>query len=536
MRASAGIPHLTESRAERMDAFARYAAHLPWFNVHALHMLYLNVFEKHDPLGKLEYGPETTMHEFKLQAYKERMITCADLINAPCVQPVIQDIFVIRPEIQDALRNQFDPGIAREIARFMLAYGFEHKRWFIGPRYLEAYRISANTILDPAREGARITRHIVQQLNQIPQMEGKRNRIAYYLNWLESNTTSPEQEQLMELLRYLQGDTNATASQIAEAASDAESVKVKLPREVREAIVAEVQKGAQDAASRTLYLLAIGIDRYADTRIAPLHAAQSDAERFRNYLSENRHEEASLHHVTMYNATATREAVIEQIKSVGQQLQPGDTFVFYFAGYGCTEDLPGGASNIAQQSVPTKMAPLETAPDRVLVLHDTDADTPGLAMDELEYLLTQFPQECTCVSILDCDFERKILVEEVEGLTARSLPWAARPRSATEWVWNDDDAPTLYTQPDYRGMVLHATGLDGNAYEDDDGGCFTRTMLKDLMQNSNDRNYAQLCFHHSDALMRQTQQQPYCEARGDLSVQEGFLGGFLRSDIKPPAA
>ena len=370
---SVGMPHISSLRKERLDRFADYVSVLPWFNVNVLHKLYMNVFEALERLEIVEKD-----------RYKWRAIVCGDLVHSTYVLRVSYNVFVIQPEIQDALRAriQKEENVIEFIADFMLAYVEECQGHFIGPKYQESFRIEANLILDPTREAGRITKHIADRLNQVSDFGQKKNSVAYFLNILQKSNPSPEQEQLIEFLKgYQKFDPEKEISDEWKNLKNKndgqnETITIKLPRQIKKSILEEIQEKIDATNISTLHAVIVGIDNYIAKDIFPLDSAEKDANAIHEYLLNNRNEQMGFKPDVILGVRATKKEVLESLFQSVNQCVEHDHLLFYFAGYGAMESDQRNQlytqSNIGEQNIAVEQSGFNSLNgERALVCHDT---------------------------------------------------------------------------------------------------------------------------------------------------------------------
>ena len=87
------------------------------------------------------------------------------------------------------------------------------------------------------------------------------------------------------------------------------------------------------------WLFVIGIDKYQNWRAWPeLDCAVSDVKAVRDVLTQRYH----IDHVEeLYDAHATRTALYDKLRWLGQNTKPGDSLMIYYAGHGQLDDFEG---------------------------------------------------------------------------------------------------------------------------------------------------------------------------------------------------
>jgi hypothetical protein len=359
---SSGMPHLSEERRARIDAFAPYVSVLPWFNIDVLHKLYINIFAPTYPPAKQETGDE---------AYAGRAIACADLLQSTWVKRIDYNVFTLLPEKRDALRTTFldQPEVMKQLGEFMLSYAIACRHQFPGLRYLEVYRIEGNLIVNPLAEADRIAQHVSRQLSRNSNSGNLQPSVAYYLNILDRNDQSIGNETLKTFLKGLDSYLNKDEEQAGrewEQLPDKEqtegtSITIKLPQKVRRAIVEKIGRPPEEPQlSRSIYAIIVGINDYRQNR---LDACINDALAMHEFLQElteaNRQLKAyhpllllAPHQEDLINLRAygigekdyqppTRQGIIDAFQHFRKaKAEEQDICLFYFAGMGAYQSSP----------------------------------------------------------------------------------------------------------------------------------------------------------------------------------------------------
>ncbi len=521
---SRGMPHISVERKKVLELFARYVSVLPWFNINVLHKFYINVFlhfEKAD----------------NLSSYKIRAITCADLLHSPKVKPISFNVFALKNEVQQSLRieAQKNQKLMRRTGEFMLAYAADCREHFLGPKYLEAFRLKGNMIVDPDMEAGRIVRNIAREINQSRSLTGKKNSVAYILNILNKENLGPEYAEIVKVMEGLQSYDpesgiipDGLKSLRGEIGTNEDSITIQLPRQIREKILEELRVENRAAGTGTLFSVFAGIDRYLNERIYPLEGAFRDAQEFQQHLASNRTDGGEYRDLSFYNEQATRANLISAFERFSESAKPGDTFLFYFAGYGGMEGGDSGTSNFAQQNIASENIASTSSGEKMLVCHDSLAGTYGISLSELEYLMSGFPKDCKCVAILDCGFERQMMLKLKDDPKARSLAMSEPERDASDFVYSED---TEYNgTADFEGIFLFASNDADNVYETKDGGYFTTGLIDALKRANNQISFSDLISGDRSIRFESTAQSPTLRTKGNFDSYAGFLADFLSTE------
>lgn len=352
------MPHLSEERKARIDAFALYVAVLPWFNIDVLHKLYINIFA---PV----YVPAA--NEKNTGSYELRAIACADLLQSSWVKRIDYNVFIFFPEKRDLLRNEMlaRPQVMKQLGEFMLSYAATCRQHFLGMRYLEVYRIEGNLIVNPLAEADHIAQHIAHQLNRNSAPGNMQPSVAYYLNMLDRDDQKAGNETLRALLKgldsYFKEDEEQAAREWEQMANQepdqGASISIKLPKKVQRAILEQIGKlpTEEDKAPRSIYAVIVGINDYGRSAQS-LNSSVNDALAIHRFLQEltaanknltayypslllapNEADYAALqeHNLdTNAYSAPTRQNIIDtfqQFKAAGKEQE--DICIFYFAGH-----------------------------------------------------------------------------------------------------------------------------------------------------------------------------------------------------------
>ena len=171
---------------------------------------------------------------------------------------------------------------------------------------------------------------------------------------------------------------------------------------------------AVDGKSR-IHLLAVGVDNYDDDRIADLRFARADALTLSDSVKRASDKRLALgSSLVMTDAEVSKAAILNQIRSIAETAEAGETIVFFFAGHGVRDRqgrfylaMPGTDPDaIEKTALPwTEIAKLlKKAKARVLVFldacHSGAAGTNFFATndDAATGLLTTIPSGLVIVS------------------------------------------------------------------------------------------------------------------------------------------
>jgi hypothetical protein len=95
---------------------------------------------------------------------------------------------------------------------------------------------------------------------------------------------------------------------------------------------------SSQTSPRRVHVLAIGVDSYADPRIADLKLAKSDARRFAKAVTAIGHDVVVASSRILDEKDATRQGVLTALHQVIASAAPGETAMLLFAGHGVRSD------------------------------------------------------------------------------------------------------------------------------------------------------------------------------------------------------
>lgn len=242
-----------EGRKNRLEKFGELVALLPWFTDDVLHKLYVNIYVKN--------AGQPDAH-----AIKKRAITCGDLLQSPEVEAIGIDVYRIEANTRSLLRVRNKDGVVEQVGLFMLAYVQECGRLIPSPKYQELYLIEGQLITNKWRASIQIARHITNQLNRIKDASRRRDLVNFYLAY-NDNKRGNFYQFLKTYGETLEAEAGIPSwKNLVLEAEGKEAVRVRLPEEVKQAIVAEVNIKAKPVlasnlvASSETFLFARDID------------------------------------------------------------------------------------------------------------------------------------------------------------------------------------------------------------------------------------------------------------------------------------
>ena len=227
---------------------------------------------------------------------------------------------------------------------------------------------------------------------------------------------------------------------------------------------------------KKIYALLVGINQYPN---GPLQKCVSDAKLMESYcLSLNDFFKEGIEIQTLLDEQATKEAVVKQLQKIISCLTDEDTFLFYFSGHGAQEQSNDRFIDEQDQKIEN------------LVCYFNSNQTSGflLADKELRYLFSKCTSNPSITVVFDCCHSGDMLrsTKQVKRVQ-ESFP--ARPYS--EFLFHkelseDNLKKGLFNQYfPYKNLVhLAACQPHQLAWEDSNGGVFTRHLLKVLTQHT----------------------------------------------------
>jgi len=454
-----GMPHIDKERRERLDLFGKYVAILPWFNADVLHKLYHNIFIQNITVCNENWATP-----------KIRAITCGDFLQSPLITRIDVNVFIIK----DKIKNEFRLRIEREeliieIGQFMLAYAQDCYPHFLSPKYREVFYIEGNLIINPDKEGARIAKHIIRQLNQTSDLELKKKAIAYYINRIE-NKLNKEQGDI-ELISFFKGlekfkqelpEEWETLIPLDDKTNEHQSLSISLPEEAKIRIKNAFKKAPiiEEQIKGNLHAFIVGINEYEG--ISPLIGAVNDTNRIEKFLLERTYiDKQNIYKLTDKDATysnfeATFLKIIDNVKA-------HDTLLLYFAGY-------GGKVNLNQNKS-----------TQIWLFKDSLTDGMPMDANSLTALTNKMPKHSLTISISDAGG----IVKEKTQNTKNKID-INNSRNIPSQIVNQIKLRLLrkgnFDDPiqEKESKVVFRPNLNNQVLETKEGGKFTTTLLNAL--------------------------------------------------------
>lgn len=268
-----------------------------------------------------------------------------------------------------------------------------------------------------------------------------------------------------------------------------------------------------------IYALIIGIDRYISPNAPTLHKAAHDAAQFSYFLEQMYGAKVTL----LLDVAATRTGILAALAHYADTLQAEDTFLLYFSGHGAEEACDAAVFKAAQ---------IEG-----FVCYDSmQGGVPLLGDKELRYLLFPLSEKIRgkLVVVTDCCHSGSI----VRGFTPR----LAQPTG--QRAWQDFVFAGKFAEADFKAATtieqllplatqIHVAACEPQqlAYENEEGGMLTTTLLATLRQRDTKVSYAEL----HDVLrlnLVPKGQSPQIRAFGVADLHANFLTNERASGLR----
>lgn len=269
------------------------------------------------------------------------------------------------------------------------------------------------------------------------------------------------------------------------------------------------------------YALVIGIDRYA--AVPGLHGCRHDAEAARAVLAA-RTEPGSLHTVELYDAEATRQAVIDGIRQHLGRAGSGDTAILWYAGHG------------SQAPVPPELWPTEPSGLlQTLVCADSrSGDVPDLYDKELFVLLDQVAARAGHVAVVldSCHSggavrgatpARTEQARLVDPATRTPRPEQLIPELRHSWAAVPDRSRVVALTACRADQLAAELPLEGARVR----GVFSWALLRALDELGPRATYREL-LAAARCAVEDTVLWQVPQLAGDEPADQPFLGGVLR--------
>ncbi|NNE25946.1 MAG: hypothetical protein HKN09_03820 [Saprospiraceae bacterium] len=243
--------------------------------------------------------------------------------------------------------------------------------------------------------------------------------------------------------------------------------------------------------NQKIFSLLIGIDEYpAPNR---LFGCVKDVAKVTNYLDDLGRNGVQIPlPITLLNRQATKANIVQSIKTISKQITDDDTFFIYYSGHGGQERTNG-------LFIEEHDGLLEC-----LICYTDNFEEEGflLADKELRYLFSTIETNPHLVTVFDCchsgDMTRTLAPENFEsGMRKRRIARSFEARKETSFIFKEEfsdlsifKSTRLSEQiPNKNHIHLSAALSSESAWEDEQGGVFTRYLLGLLGQKNNAVSY-----------------------------------------------
>lgn len=235
-----------------------------------------------------------------------------------------------------------------------------------------------------------------------------------------------------------------------------------------------------------LYGLLIGIDEYTVSR---LNQCVNDIAKVEGYLNTLEDRFEAVHLKKIIDKAATKETIVDQIRTFLAQASDDDVALLYYSGHG------------AQEATNGRFADEHSGRIDCLVAYDGDRESGFLLADkELRYLFSKFKNDPYLITVFDCchsgDMVRSFIEIETGEVKSRRLNDSFPARDYHQFVFSDELRETdLKAQrlsaliPYKNGVHIAACLSTESSWEDGQGGVFTRYLMQLLKAKDSKISY-----------------------------------------------
>lgn len=269
----------------------------------------------------------------------------------------------------------------------------------------------------------------------------------------------------------------------------------------------------------TLYALLVGINRYDNPAIPELHGCRNDIEDALTLLRTRADPGTEVVPLVLLDGAATRDAVIDGLRTHLGHATAGDTALFWFSGHGSEAEVP----DWAWFEEPTGW--LQT-----LVLADgRTAGVPDLWDKELSVLLDGIARRARHVTVVLDSCHSEGATRDTDPVRALP-PEPPRTRDTLLRATGNGEAP--------EHVVLSACRRDERAAEQNVGGgwhgLFSWSLLEAMRRLGAGATYRQLTVAaQAEVAQRRAVQVPQLYPAASPLIDQPFLGGDLRRPDAP---
>lgn len=270
-----------------------------------------------------------------------------------------------------------------------------------------------------------------------------------------------------------------------------------------------------------VYLLSIGINKYASDKVSNLDGCEKDVSDLRQVMIQlNLVDDENCK--TICNEAATRAGIIHAFRTHFKQLKDGDIAILHYSGHGSQEPTHPAFIDAGYEMKESK--------NEALVCHDSRCSGIfNIADKELRLLIAEVQKdkkETTFVGLFDCCHAGSILKEDKWKIRRDHPDLKPRPLVAYldgiyQAMLQDTGSVIL---PSINYLALTACSPQEQALETNNGGLFTNAIIE-LLQHPRLYSYAEI--HSLSRLLVQREsnrrQHPYLEYMGESNPYQLFL-------------
>lgn len=286
-----------------------------------------------------------------------------------------------------------------------------------------------------------------------------------------------------------------------------------------------------------VFALLVGIDRYS---FKPLNECVNDSKKIEDYLNsvKDRCDEVLIE--TLYNEQATKNAIVDKIKSHLYKANDEDVALFYYSGHGALESTDGLFPEEHDGTL-----------DCLVPFSKTNTSSSDLlANKELRYFFHNMPHHPHLISVIDSchsgNIVRSYVEESVDDHSAiRRLSGVFPPRPYDQFLFAGDTSVenrsngSLTLDIPYKNSIHLAACLSSeSSWEDSRGGVFTNYLLQLLHATNGNLTYLDIARWSKMTLLKMTskKQTPKVtvQGKGKLNQNSSWLNfnpeGIISTD------
>ena len=269
--------------------------------------------------------------------------------------------------------------------------------------------------------------------------------------------------------------------------------------------------------SRTLYALLVGINEYPTAEVPNLSGCTDDVDNL-DYFLGGEFEDFDPQIVTLLNAEATRENIIQTFRSHLGQAGSNDVVLFHYSGHGSREPAAPEFINIEPDGW-----------DETLVCYDSRPDGLDLADKELAVLIAEVAENEPHIVISLDSCHSGSGTRSASELKLRQISTRATPRSLNDYM-DGYYAKNGLNVPESQHLLMSSCTRYELAADGDEGGLYSRGLLDVLENEGKDISYADLYLKCRSSVSRiasekEHKQHPQFESYNYFNAYGKFLDG-----------